>query len=75
MIAAYLLYSAIKRYRKPILFLLTGFVIFLGIWELVNTLTAVDMKNGVYGWIYRGVALVVLVMCLIWYFWLRNRRD
>lgn len=74
LIAAYLIYTAVTRYRKPVLFLLAGFVVFLGIWELLNTVLPIDMKNGVYGWIYRGVALVVLVMCLIWYFWLRNRR-
>ena len=75
LIAAYLIYTAIARYRKPILFLLSGFVVFLGIWELVNIFTEFDMKSGVYGWIYRGVAGVVLIMCLIWYFWLRNRND
>ena len=74
LIAAYLIYTAVRRYRKPVLFLLAGFVVFLGVWELLNTLLPIDMKNGVYGWIYRGVALVVLVMCLIWYFWLRNRQ-
>ena len=73
LIAAYLFYTAIRRYRKPILFLMAGFVTFLGIWELVDTLIEINLKTGVYGWIYRGVALVVLVMCLIWYFRLRNR--
>ena len=73
LIAGYLIYTAVCRYRKPILFLLSGFVVFLGVWELINTLTPFDMKSGVYGWIYRGVALVVLILCLVWYFWLRNR--
>ena len=73
LLAAYLIYVTIRRYRMPIMFILSGFMVFLGVWELVNNLTAADLKSGVYGWIYRGVALVVLVLCLVWYFWLRNR--
>ncbi len=73
LLAAYLIYTTIRRYRTPLMFILSGFMVFLGIWELVNTFTPVDLKAGVYGWIYRGVALVVLVLCLVWYF--LSRRD
>ena len=69
-LAAYLFYMAVRQYK--ILFLLSGFMTFLGVWELINTLTELDMKSGVYGWIYRGVAGVILVLCLIWYFFRRN---
>ena len=75
LIAAYLIFMTITRYRKPVMFILSGFVVFLAVWELINTLTAVDMKAGVYGWIYRGVAAVVLILCLVWYFWQRNHRE
>ena len=73
LLAAYLIYVTIRRYRKPIMFVLSGFMVFLGVWELINTIVAVDLKAGVYGWIYRGIALAALVMCLIWYFLLRHR--
>ena len=73
LLAAYMLYVTVKRYRTPIMFILSGFMVFLAVWELVNVLTPVDLKAGVYGWVYRGIALVVLVLCLIWYFVLRNR--
>ncbi|MBQ6336126.1 MAG: hypothetical protein IJI50_02720 [Ruminococcus sp.] len=73
LIAGYLLFTAIRRERKPILFILSGFMVFLGVWELINVLNDVDMKAGVYGWIYRGVAAVVLVVCLIWFFMSRRR--
>jgi hypothetical protein len=73
LLAAYMIYVTVKRYRTPIMFILSGFVVFLAVWELVNVLTPVDLKAGVYGWVYRGIALVVLVLCLIWYFVLRNR--
>lgn len=70
-IAVYLFVMALRENR--FLFVLSGFMVFLGVWELINTLTEVDMKSGTYGWIYRGVAAVVLVGCLIWYYWRRNK--
>ena len=73
LLAGYLIYVTVTRYRKPMMFVLSGFMVFLGVWELINTLTEVDMKSGTYGWIYRGVAAAVLVGCLIWYFWRRNK--
>lgn len=73
LLAGYLIYVTIRRYRTPVMFILSGFMVFLGIWELVNTLTPFDMKAGVYGWIYRGIALVVLILCFVWYFLQRNR--
>jgi hypothetical protein len=73
LLAAYMIYVTVKRYRTPIMFILSGFMVFLAVWEFVNVLTPVDLKAGVYGWVYRGIALVVLVLCLIWYFVLRNR--
>ncbi len=73
LIAGYLLYTAIRRNRTPILFILSGFMFFMAVWELVDTISPADLKSGVYGWIYRGVALVALVLCLIWFF--RSRRG
>ena len=72
-LAAYLIYVTVRRYRTPLMFILSDFMVFLGVWELANMLTAVDLKSGAFGWIYRGVAAVVLVMCLIWCFILRHR--
>ena len=74
LLAGYLIYVTVTRYRKPMMFVLSGFMVFLAVWELVNVLTPVDLKAGVYGWIYRGVALVVLVACLIWMFISRRRK-
>lgn len=69
-LAAYLFFMAKRHYK--ILFLPAGFMTFLGVWELIDTLTELDMKSGIYGWIYRGVASVILALCLIWYFWQRR---
>ena len=73
-IAGYVLYTAIRRNRQPILFILSGFMVFMGIWELIDTLSAADMKSGALGWIYRGVAVLALIACLIWFF-LSRRGD
>ncbi len=73
-IAAYLLYTAIRRNRTPILFVLSGFMVFLGVWELIDAINDIDMKSGVYGWIYRGVAVLALIACLIWFFLSRRQK-
>lgn len=74
LIAGYLLYTAIRRNRTPILFILSGFMVFLGVWELIDTINDVNMKAGTYGWIYRGVALVALIACLVWMVLSRRNR-
>ena len=73
LIAGYMLYFGLRRNRTPIIFILSGFLVFLAGWELVDTISELNLKTGMYGWIYRGVALVVLVICLIWMF--RGRRE
>lgn len=71
-LAAYLFYMAVKESR--FFFLLSAFFVFLGVWAFVNELTAVDLMAGVYGWIYRGVAVVVLILCIVrYYFYKKNR--
>lgn len=65
-LAAYLFYMAIKE--SKFFFLLAGFFIFLGTWALVDIFVDVDLMAGVYGWIYRGVAIVVLILCAVKYF-------
>ncbi len=74
LIAGYLLYTYLTRERSPILLILMGFMVFLGVWELIDVINDVNMKAGVYGWIYRGVALVVLVACLGWMFYSRRKK-
>ena len=72
-IAVYLFWTAIRRDRTPILFILSGFMVFMSVWELIDTISDVNMKAGVYGWIYRGAALVALIRCFIWFF--KSRRG
>ena len=73
LIAGYILYTYITRERSPILLILSGFLVFLGVWELIDVMSDVNMKTGTYGWIYRGVALLALIACFVWFF--RSRRG
>lgn len=70
-LAAYLFYIAVKESR--FFFVLSGFFIFLGTWALVDVFIETDLMGGVYGWIYRGVAIVVLIVCAVWYYLSRKR--
>ena len=50
-----------------------GFFIFMGGWWLVDALIETDLFTGVWGWIFRGVMAVALIlMCLAYY---RSRKE
>ena len=74
LIAAYLFYTAIRRDRTPILFILGGFMVFMSVWELADTISDLNLKAGTYGWIYKGVALLALIACFVWFFHSRKGR-
>ncbi len=65
-LALYLLYIAVKYDR--FFFVPAAFFVFLGTWALVNNLTETDLMSGVYGWIYRGVAILALILCAVKYY-------
>ena len=65
-LAAYMFYTALKDSR--FFFVLSGFFAFLGTWALVDIFIEADLMGGVYGWIYRGVAIVVLIICALKYY-------
>lgn len=67
-IGIYLIYNAIKEFR---FLLLSGiYFILLGVWWVINQLTPnIDLTGGVFGWILRGISVVVLIITgLIYYF-------
>lgn len=74
-IGIYLIYNAIKEYR---FLLLPGiYFIFLGGWWLANELLPdVNLMSGVFGWIIRGLSVVVLVITgLIYYFKYKRNKN
>ena len=65
-IAGYLFYIAVKESR--FFFIIAPFFVFLGVWALVDELIETDLMGGIYGWIYRGVALIMLIICGVRYY-------
>ena len=73
-IAVYLFVQAFKSHK--ILFLLSAYFLFMGGWYLANELlTTVNLFEGMYSWIFRGVALVVLIICAIVYVIYRRNKQ
>lgn len=72
-IAVYLFYQAFKETK--FLFFLSGFFLFLSGWYLCDELlTDINMFEGVYSLVFRGIAVVVLVVCAIKYLSYRKKR-
>ena len=65
-LAVYLIYVAIKE--SKFFFIPAAFFVFLGSWALADILIETDLMHGAYGWIYRGVAILALIICAVWYY-------
>ncbi len=73
-IAIYLFVQAFKETK--FLFFLSSFFLFLSGWYFANEiLTSVNLFEGVYSWIFRGVAIVVLIVCAVAYLKYRKNRT
>lgn len=72
-LAVYMVYIAFRE--SKFFLVLGGFFLFMAVWYALNELIhTVDMFNGVYSWIFRGVALLTLILCAI-KFYLYKRSD
>lgn len=68
----------ITRFRKEsrIIYVLSGYFAVMGMWWLANTFVSADLLGGTYGWIFRGVSAVVIVILIIAYFREKqNKKD
>ncbi|MBQ2972256.1 MAG: hypothetical protein IJE16_06875 [Ruminococcus sp.] len=73
-IAVYLFVQALKDTK--FLFFLSAFFLFLSGWYLCDELIkGVNLFEGIYSWIFRGVAVVVLLVCVIVYFSRRQKQE
>lgn len=73
-LAVYMFYLAFKHTK--FFFVLSAFFLFLSGWYLCDELiTGVDLFSGIYSWIYRGVALIVLILCVIAYLRYKKNLD
>lgn len=41
-----------------------GFFLFWGVWQTLNEILDVNMYDGVYGWIHKGIAVLTLALCI-----------
>lgn len=65
-ITALLLFFKFRK-ESRIVYVLSGYFIYLGFWWLANQLLEADLMNGIYGWIFRGVSLVMLIILAVVY--------
>lgn len=42
-----------------------GYFLFWGIWQALNEILDVNLYDGIYGWIHKGIAIVVLGVCIL----------
>ena len=71
LLAGYLFYAGFKE--SKFFFFLSAFFVFLGIWALLDELLEADLMDGAFGWIYRGVALVILIVTVVYYY--RSKKN
>lgn len=58
------------RFRKEnkVVYLLSVYFIFLSVWWFIDEFVAgLNLMDGMYAWILRGVSAVVLTVCLVIY--------
>ncbi len=70
-LAVYMFYLAFKH--SKFLFVLSGFFLYSGVWQLTDKLIKTNLYEPPYSFIYRGVALVVLIACIIVY--IRHKKS
>lgn len=72
-IAIYLFVQAIKT--EKFLFFLSVFFLFMSGWYLANELLPIDLFSSYYGWIFRGVALLALIICGVKYLLYKRAKN
>ena len=67
----------IVRFRKEskVIYVLSAYFAVMGCWWLVNEFVSIDLLNGTYGWILRGVSVVVLVSAVIAYYMEKKKKS
>ena len=71
-LAIYMFYLAFKH--SKFLFVLSGFFLYSFVWQLTDKLIETNLFAPPYSFIYRGVAIVVLIVCIVAYSKARKAR-
>ena len=72
LIAGYLFFLGVREDRFCLF--IAPFFLFLGGWALADQISSADLMAGAYLWIYRGVAVVMLIICGIKYYIMKKNR-
>lgn len=64
-IAAVLFFVAFTE--DTFFFFIAPFFVLLGLWAFINSRIATDLMAGPFLWIYRGLATLMLIICLVKY--------
>ena len=55
-------------------YVLSGYFVIMGIWWLINQMVQIDLMSGVYGWVFRGISALMLVVLVVTYIYDRKIR-
>jgi hypothetical protein len=58
-----------------VLYLASLFFAFMFGWTLVDFLLPIDMLSGLFGWIYKGISLLFLVVFVVIYIRIRKSKS
>ena len=60
----------VVRFRKEnkAVWGIAGYFAFMGCWWLADQMITVDLLNGIYGWIFRGISAVMIAVFIAVYF-------
>ena len=68
LVAGLLLIFSVSKENK-IFYFLGGYFVFMGIWWGINEyLPEINLFDGVYGWVFRGISAAVLIVIGIFYY-------
>lgn len=63
-----LFYVGRKNHFGPTTVILSGMFMFMGVWWLIDALLPdIDMLNGTYGWVFRIIITVFVLVTVIFY--------
>ena len=72
-LAAYCIYSA--RKLSPILYVISGFFVFMFGWRLADCLLPISLFAGVYNLIFRAIAIVFLIVIIFLYIRIKKKQK
>ncbi len=62
------------RGEGKVVYVLSGYFVIMGIWWLINQMVQIDLMSGVYGWVFRGISALMLVVLVVTYIYDRKIR-